>query len=231
MVGDYSQHETLESYMSLVRERPELFYNKDERGIEILTSLDEIKAAQDSARRSRLKSGLETMDLRAGLLARDPYMIMLRDAVRFLDGSLGLYNRIVELPSVAVMPLLDGRPVLIKIFRHGLRDWALEFPRGGCDPGETPETAIHRELAEEIGANIMELIPLGDFTPGGSSLSIRAKLFAAHIDQIGRPNCTDGIGDVRAVDTSEVEELIRTSRIIDGFTLSTFLRARLAGLI
>ena len=35
MVGDYSQGETLESYMSLVRERPELFHNKDERGIEI----------------------------------------------------------------------------------------------------------------------------------------------------------------------------------------------------
>ena len=230
MVGDYSQDETLESYMSLVRERPELFHNKEERGVEILTSLDEIKAAQDLARRSRLKSGLDTADLRAGLLARDPYMIILRDAVRFLDGSLGLYNRIVELTSVAVMPLLDGHPVL-EIFRHGLRDWALEFPRGGCDPGETPEAAVHRELAEEIEANIVELIPLGDFTPGGSSLSICAKLFAAHIDGFGRPNRTDGIGDVRVVDTSEVEESIRTSRIIDGFTLSTFLRARLTGLV
>lgn len=50
-----------------------------------------------------------------------------------------------------------------------------------------------------------EAAGLGQFTPGGSSLSIRAHLLVARIDQIGV--------------------------IIDGFTMALFLRARLRQLI
>jgi ADP-ribose pyrophosphatase len=222
---------TLDRYFSLMRERPELFANAPSGGIEILTSREAIAAAQDAAGTARSERGLDTCDLRVGLIARDPYMLVLRDAVRFPDGSLGLYNRIVELRSVAVLPLLDGRPVLVRIFRHGLREWWLEFPRGGCDPGESPEQAVRRELREEIGAEIRDLTPLGAFTPGGSSLSIRAELYAARIGGVGAPDRADGISGIEVLDVSEVERLIRASRIIDGFTLATFLRARLAGIV
>jgi ADP-ribose pyrophosphatase len=126
---------------------------------------------------------------------------------------------------VAVLPLLDGRPVLMKVFRHGLRDWSLEFPRGACDDGEEPETGVCRELEEEIGARALKLIPLGQFTPGGSSLSIRAWLFAAEIDGIGKRDLREGIEDVRAMDIATVEEKIRSSEIIDGFSLA-LLRGR-----
>lgn len=220
-----------EPYFRMMRERPELFHNTDASGIEVLTSPDRIRAAQESARSARQMRGMDVSDLRVGVLATDPYMVVPRDAVRFVDGSLGLYNRIVEVPSVAVLPLLDGRPVLIRIFRHGLRDWCWEFPRGGRDPGEPAETSVHRELREEIGANIRELIPLGAFTPGGSSLSIRANLYAARIDGIGEPQHADNISEVRVVDVEECEELVCSSQIIDGFSLALFLRARLAGIV
>jgi ADP-ribose pyrophosphatase len=127
--------------------------------------------------------------------------------------------------------LLGAQAVVIEIFRHGLRDWLLEIPRGACDVGESPELAAHRELREEIGANIRELIPLGSFTPGGSSQFNRGHLFAARIDQIGQPEIAEGIAAIRTLDLSELDHLIRTSRIIDGFTLSTYLRARLAGIV
>jgi ADP-ribose pyrophosphatase len=220
-----------ERYFRIMRERPELFDNSNSGGIEVLTERDEIRAAQDSARSMRISRGMDVSDLRVGVLASDPYMLILRDAVRFVDGSLGLYNRIVEIPSIAVLPLLDGRPVLIKIFRHGLRNWTWEFPRGGRDPSEAAEACVHRELREEIGANIRHLIPLGGFTPGGSSLTIRADLFAAHIDGIGQPDHTDNISEIRAVEVAECEAMIRASQIIDGFSLAIFLRARLAGIV
>lgn len=229
-MDDYSQPATLRGYLSLRREQPDWFCNRA-GGIEILTRVEDIQAAREAARAMRASEGLDVDDLRTGVLARDPYMTVLRDAVRFPDGTLGLYNRIVELCCVAVLPLLGSRLVLVKIFRHGLRDWSLEFPRGGCDPNETPEEAARRELYEEIEANVLELIPLGTFSPGGSSLSIRAELFAARVEGIGRPDRGDGISEIRVFDTTEVEEQIRSSRIIDGFTLATFLRARLAGIV
>jgi ADP-ribose pyrophosphatase len=231
MMSNEFQAGASEPYFRIMRERPELFHNGDASGIEVLTSPDAIRAAQESARDIRQKRGLDVSDLRVGVLASDPYMLILRDAVRFVDGSLGLYNRIVEVPSVAVLPLLDGRPVLIKIFRHGLRDWCWEFPRGGRDRGEPSEASVRRELREEIGAEIRDLVALGDFTPGGSSLSIRADLYAAHIDRVGEPEHADNISEVRVVEVGECEALIRSSQIIDGFSLALFLRARLAGLV
>ena len=230
-MDDSSQGRAFERYFSLREEMPQLFSCAGEGGIDILTDPADIAAAQMAARRARESRGLDTSDLRVGLLARDPHMLVLRDAVRFPDGSLGLYNRIVEFEGVAILPLMENRPVLLRIFRHALRDWSLEFPRGGCERGEMPEMTARRELKEEIGANILELIPLGRFSPGASTLSFQAHFFAARVDRIGTPDRADGIADIRVVQVVEIEELMRTSRIIDGFTLSLFLRARLTGLI
>lgn len=230
-MDDFSHEGARAGYRLLMQRQPEWFRNHPRGGITILTSDADIDRACRDAERHRLAHGLSVTDLRAGLLAQDAYMTVVRDAVRFPDGSLGLYNRIIETAPVAVLPLLDGRPVMMKVFRHGLRDWSLEFPRGGCDRGETPETGVARELNEEIGAQIETLMPLGEFTPGGSSLSIRAYLFAAEIDAIGRRDLREGVEDVRAMDVACVERKIVSGEIIDGFSIALFARARLGGLI
>jgi ADP-ribose pyrophosphatase len=221
----------LDEYEALQRERADLFLNAASGGIDILTERRAIAGAQDEARKARERRGQRIDDLRVGVLARDPYMTIMRDAVRFPDGSRGLYNRIIEGRSVAVLPILGDRLVLVRLFRHGLRDWSLEFPRGGCDPGETAEAGARRELMEEIGAEAADLVPVGEFTPGGSSLSIMAKFFVARIEATGAPDLSDGIGAILQASVEEVEAMIRNSQIIDGFTLAIFLRARLAGLI
>lgn len=230
MSTDPGEH-AREGYLALLRDRPDLFANHPAGGIEILTDPEEIALAREAALSHREATGLDVSDTRVGLLARDPYMTVVRDAVRFPDGSLGLYNRIVETSPVAVLPLLHDLPVLIRVFRHGLRDWSLEFPRGGADRGETPEVAARREVIEETGATIAELQPLGQFTPGGSSLAIRAHLFVARIDQIGASDPLEGIEDARAYPVADVERLISDGEIIDGFTMALFLRARLRRLI
>ena len=228
-VSGFSEDETLQRYLALLAQEPDLFQNTAEGGIDILQQAGQIALARDAAREKRAEAGWEVCDLRPGILARDPYMTVLRDAVRFPDGELGLYNRVVEPPCVAVLPLLQSKVVLVRIFRHGLRDWSLEFPRGGCEIGESPVSTARRELFEEIGANALELLPLGSFSPGGSSLSIRAELYLAHIDGIGEPDRGDGIADIVTMGVADVEERIGSSRIIDGFTMALFLRARLAG--
>ena len=45
----------------------------------------------------------------------------------------------------------SGRLILIRQFRIPLEAWVYEFPAGLVDPGETPERAALRELAEETG--------------------------------------------------------------------------------
>jgi ADP-ribose pyrophosphatase len=228
---DDSQEVALSGYRRLMRQRPDWFSNNPRGGIVILTSDTDVEQARTQARQFRAARGWSIEDLRAGLLAQDPYMTIVRDPVRFPDGSLGLYNRVIEGTPVAVLPLLAGRPVMIKVFRHGLRDWSLEFPRGACEGGETPEQGAARELAEEIGATARTLIPLGLFTPGGSSLSIRARLFAAEIATVGTSDRAEGIEEIQVFDVATLEHKISSSEIIDGFSLALLARARLANLL
>ncbi len=54
--------------------------------------------------------------------------------------------------SVAVLPLFsNGDVMLIRTFRHGIRGWGLEVPKGFGNAGESFLQAAERELYEETG--------------------------------------------------------------------------------
>ena len=231
-MANFSHQDTVARYLDLLERRPELGQNLPGAGIELLTDPGLIETACEAARQTRAAHNQDTIDLRVGVLATDPYMTMIRDAVRFGNGTYGLYNRIFENSCVAVLPLLaEDLAVIIRVFRHGLRQWSLEFPRGGVEPGETHRQTARRELREEIGADVLELIDAGEFSPGGSTLAIRARLYVARIDEIRNVDLGESISDAIAVSGVELEELIRSGKIIDGFSISLFARARLLGLI
>lgn len=228
---DFSSDDMLARYRRTLSEKPDLARNPPGAAIELLTGDHDIALVQEEVRRTRGGRGLDTTDLRVGTLAADPYLVLLRDAVRFADGSYGLYNRIVEAPTVAVLPVCDGKPVLIRIFRHAVRAWSIEFPRGSVDAGESVDTTLRREIREEIGAKVMNWQHLGDFSPGGSTIAAISHLCFATVDAIGSVDAAEGIAEAFAVTIDQLEMMIRTAQIIDGFSISLFARARLSRLI
>lgn len=67
---------------------------------------------------------------------------------------------------VAVVALTaDGRLVLVRQFRHGLRKVTLELPGGLIDAGLTPEEAARAELRQETGYGGGEWTELGRLAP------------------------------------------------------------------
>ena len=67
---------------------------------------------------------------------------------------------------VNVIPITpDGEMVLIRQYRHGIREITLEIPGGMIDPGESPAEAAAREMLEETGYRSDPLIPLGRISP------------------------------------------------------------------
>ena len=83
--------------------------------------------------------------------------------------------------GAAVLPVFEGRIVLIKTFRHAVRSFLHETVCGFVDPNETPEEAALRELTEETGLVCQpdRLVNLGTCFPEASTLQARVALFAA----------------------------------------------------
>jgi ADP-ribose diphosphatase len=95
---------------------------------------------------------------------------------------------------VNVVPLTEeGRVVLIKQWRHGSQDWAVEIPGGLVDPGETPAQAAARELREETGFQAPELTYLGKVNPNPALFDNYCHTFLARdAYQAGEPQLEAG---------------------------------------
>jgi ADP-ribose pyrophosphatase len=59
------------------------------------------------------------------------------------------YEIIEHLDAVAVLAERDGKVLFVQQYRPAIKSHTLEIPAGLIDPGETPEEAAKRELAEE----------------------------------------------------------------------------------
>ena len=222
----------LSRYRALQATHPELFGNPPGCPTRLLLGSHEIRQAQASVHAERSGQGMSTSDLRVGLLAEDDYVgYIVRDAVRFSNGRLGLYNRVIASGGIAVLPILGDNIALIRIFRHAPRRWSLEAPQGFVPEGEDPAAETRREVTEEIGAEVTELIPLGIVYTSTALTSENLKLFAARVPSVGEPQRSEGIDSIRVIDKREIDGLLLDGTICDGPTTTLITKARLRGLL
>lgn len=228
---NFDQTSCLDRYYSVVRSRPGDFTNPDGAIYRILLDSADIARAQSAAEAQRRNDRLEVDDLRVGVLAEDPYLMVMRDAVEFADGTLGLYNRLLVPAGAAILPVLADGVVLLNRFRHGTRRWHLEAPRGSFSGGGSEEDDARRELWEETGAVARQMVDLGELHSTTGCLDERHRLFLAHIDAVGTPDAHEAITSLEKIAVPQLESLLADGTITDGPTLALFLRARLRGLL
>lgn len=227
-----SPEDCLARYRALRVEKPECFREPANSPIAILTNDDDIAAAQaEEAARRKLNRQLAP-DVRVGVLAADPYLgVLARDAVRFADQSLGIYNRHIGEAGCVIMPKIGDHVVLIRIFRHATRDWAWEFPGGRISPAEDPEVTALHELEEEIGAVRPRLQPLGMVHPYPAFSGTCIHLYMATIENLGRPQIAEGIISIDKVSPARLLDMVENGEITDAAAMACILKARLRGLI
>jgi nudix-type nucleoside diphosphatase (YffH/AdpP family) len=113
--------------------------------------------------------------------------------------------------------------------------WITEIVAGMIDAGENPEVAMRREILEETGYRVEQLVHISDFylSPGGSSE--RIFLFCAEISGAGPQEKGGGLAveneDIRLLELSTVEAFGQLDRgeIRDAKTIVAlmWLRGRL----
>ncbi|KPC17471.1 NUDIX hydrolase [Pseudomonas amygdali] len=120
-----------------------------------------------------------------------------------------------------------GNYILVEQLRKAIGQVSLEFPRGKHDPDETIEKTARREVMEEMGYEVDQLVVLGKLHTNNSIVQSHMMLFAG----IGAKRVTDVTdGEViREVKYSPKELLtqVTSGKITDSHTLSaiTFMLA------
>lgn len=226
----------LARYLDFARDRPALFDNAG-AAVKILLDPADIAAVERAMFEHLLAKGLSAEQARAastvGIVLDDPWVFMLRDAVEFPDGSRRTHTRALNFvgDGSAVLPLLDGRIVLTRQFRHAVRGFVLEIPRGGIEKGQSVEDAAHAELREEIGGVAHKLVRLG-YLHGSTNLYANgAALFLGYMERIGAPQLHEGIVALEQFTVPEFERRMLAGEIVDSFTVAAFAHARLLKLL
>ncbi|GAT66110.1 NUDIX hydrolase [Planomonospora sphaerica] len=225
----------LAAYEKLQAARPHLFANPPGAAFEILFDrADQDFVSEQGAAWARA-NGLPEEYGDIGVVYQDAYTMMVRDAVRFRTGDRGAYFRVCPAAdgvAAAVLPVLDdGRVVLLRHFRHADRRWHWEIPRGFAEGEADGEETARREVGEELGCEVRDLVRLGTMvsdsgmTPGGGDVYL-GLIDHREFEAVGDgPGKDEGIDAKKVVGADDLRSMIAAGEIDDSFTLTAYALA------
>lgn len=130
--------------------------------------------------------------------------------------------------GVAVLPIIDGKFGLLKIYRHAVQNICWEIPRGFIEPGESEAVSALRELTEETGlvCDVSDIDSLGFVTPDAGVLAARVHLYAARRCRRGERMAPLEFGhqEFCLFSRTEMNGLITRSEIQDPCTLIAYYK-------
>jgi ADP-ribose diphosphatase len=124
--------------------------------------------------------------------------------------------------AAAMVPMLNQEEViLIRQYRHAIREFIWEIPAGTLDANESPLACASRELIEETGYSARDWHQLGTITPLPGCSDERIHTFLATDLQPAEQNLDkDEMLKVHRVKFEEALQMILKGQISDGKSIS-----------
>ncbi len=127
---------------------------------------------------------------------------------------------------VNIIPLTpDGKVVMVKQFRHGIRGFTLEIPGGMVDPeDETPRHAARREMVEETGYDSKRIAYIGRVHPNPAIEANYCYTYLARdVRVVGKPELNGSEEtDVTLVPMRTIPKLIASEKITHALVIAAF---------
>ncbi|MCR4318121.1 MAG: NUDIX hydrolase [Planctomycetes bacterium] len=154
----------------------------------------------------------------------NPYYscVVEENTMRGLEGSAYYVIAMKKMSSLlAARRTSDGRFLMVKVYRHVIRESRWEFPAGQREPSESAREAAIREGVEESGYRATNVRVLAEFSPAYGIMRHTGSLCFGEVDSepVGDFDTTE-IDSVGWFDPSEILAMIKSGEIVDGFTLS-----------
>jgi ADP-ribose pyrophosphatase len=149
-----------------------------------------------------------------------------RDRARFSrDQAEHDFHVLESTDWVNVIPITPANEVvLVRQFRHGVRDCTLEIPGGMIDADEPPLVAARREMIEESGYDSERIEGLGAIHPNPAIQSNRCHSFVAYDVERRHAPHFDSTEETEVVlaPLAEIPELIRAGAITHALVVVAF---------
>ena len=140
-----------------------------------------------------------------------------------LENGVTTNMEFVHHPGAAgIVPMPDrNQVILIRQYRHSLREYIWEIPAGTRDPDESVLTCAQRELIEETGFSAANWIELTEITPVPGYSDERIYLFLAMEMKAAQQNLDqDEMLNVHTVNFDDALDMIQRGEIRDSKTIS-----------
>lgn len=147
------------------------------------------------------------------------------DTVRLPNGRKAQREYLDHPGAAAVLPFLDPRTVvMVRQYRHPVREVTYEIPAGKLSRGEDPLACLRRELREETGYAARSIRPLIEYWPTPAFSNERIRIYQATRLVPGRaaPDEDECIA-AEALPFSTVLRWVRAGRIRDSKTIIAVL--------
>jgi rSAM/selenodomain-associated transferase 1 len=206
------------------------------RDLDTAVDLAFLRRQVDELRAPRTAAALRSLELpepprlelaESELLSGSPWRAILHDRLRDGDGRETGYSYLAVPRAVFVVAVTaDDELLLVRQYRHPVRDWTVEVPAGSLHDGETPLDAARRELAEETGGTADEWRHLTTFYSSSAHISLRSDAFLATGVEVGTaaPEDHEEVELVR-VPLAEALERARAGGFSEGQTALAILLA------
>ena len=166
------------------------------------------------------------------LVYETPWLDFYYDDITHLDGTPGHHAWVRShsgngaVMTIPVTP--SGKYLLIRVYRHPVKQYLWEFPAGVMEDGETPLETGRRELIEETGIVPEKLELLGSQVPiagyvGTIFHSVLAVIPEIEIGDL-KLQAEEGIVDAKLLTRAELVAMVTSQDLADGVTLTCLAR-------
>ncbi len=130
--------------------------------------------------------------------------------------------------GVAILPVVNEKIALLKMYRHAIESWSWEIPRGFVENEEDTLKSVARELEEETGLQCRRenIRSLGFIDADAGTLTAKIQLFAGVDCEAVRPFAPVEMGHLKMefFEMREIHTMIEQSEIRDPSTLIAFYK-------